>query len=69
MATVFCDFCDMVLIDYLEKGRTITGKYHAVLLDQLKDAIQSKRPYLAKKKVLFRHNNAPAHTSRVVWQT
>lgn len=66
MATVFWDSRGVVLIDYLEKGRTITGEYYASLLDKLNDAIQAKRPHLAKKKVLFHQDNAPAHTSRVV---
>ena len=66
MATVFWDSHGVVLIDYLEQGRTITGEYYASLLDQLKDAIKAKRPHLAKKKVLFHQDNAPAHTSTVV---
>ena len=51
MATVFWYSQGVVLIDYLEKGKTITGQYYATLLDQLKDTIKAKRPHLAKKRV------------------
>lgn len=66
MATVFWDSRGVVLIDYLEQGRTITGAYYSSLLDKLNDAIKVKRPHLAKKRVLFHQDNAPAHKSRVV---
>lgn len=56
----------MVLIDYLENGRTIAKEYYASLLDKLKDAIQAKCSHLAKKTELFHHDNASAHASRVV---
>ncbi|MCP6710980.1 hypothetical protein NL489_26900, partial [Klebsiella pneumoniae] len=56
----------IIFIDYLEKGKTITGTYYSLLLDRLKTELQEKRPRLAHKKVLFHHDNAPAHTSAVV---
>lgn len=65
MATVFWDAHGILLIDYLEKGKTITGKYYASLLDQLNYEIKRKRPHLNKKKVLFHQDNAPSHTSRI----
>lgn len=68
MASVFWDAKGILLIDYLEKGRTITGEYYASLLDRLKAAITEKRPGMAKKKVLFHHDNAPVHSSRVAQQ-
>lgn len=65
MATVFWDSHGIIFIDYLEKGKTITGVYYASLLDQLKVEIAQKRPHLQKKKILFHQDNAPAHTSIV----
>jgi len=35
----------MDLIDYLEKGKTITGAYNCELLDRLKFEIAIKRPH------------------------
>ena len=35
MASVFCDAKGILLIDYLEKGRAITGEYYSHLLDPL----------------------------------
>jgi len=66
MATVFWDSQEIILIDYLEKGTTITGAYYSSLLNRLKTELQEKRPRLAHKKVLFHHDNAPAHTSAIV---
>lgn len=65
MATVFWDSKGIILIDYLEKGKTITGQYYADLLDRFNAKLKEKRPHLSKKKVLFHHDNAPAHSSAI----
>lgn len=65
MATVFWDTRGIILIDYLQKGQTINGEYYANLLQCLSDEVKRKRPHLAKKKILFHHDNAPAHSSVV----
>jgi hypothetical protein len=44
MATVFWDSQGMILINYLEKGKTITGASYSSLLDHLKTELQEKRP-------------------------
>ena len=62
MATIFWDSHGIILIDYLQKGKTITGEYHASLLNRFNAILKEKWPHLAKK-VLFHHDNAPAHTS------
>jgi len=56
-ATVFWDSQSVIHIDYL------TGLYYAELLVRFAAELQKIRPHLAKKKVLFHHKNAPAHTS------
>ena len=65
MASVFWDAHGIIFIDYLEKGKTITGEYYATLLDKLNQEIKEKRPHLKKKKLLFHHDNASPHTSVV----
>ena len=65
MGTVFWDSRGIIFTEYLEKGRTITGQYYADLLDRFDAELMKKRPYLAKKKVLFHHDNAPAHSSAI----
>ncbi|KAL0860950.1 hypothetical protein ABMA27_009481 [Loxostege sticticalis] len=57
MATIFWDSQGIILIDFMEKGKTITGAYYAALLGKF----QSN----TKKKVIFHHDNAPAHTSAI----
>lgn len=66
MATIFWDSHGIIHIDYLGKGKTITGAYYAALLDKFYAEIKKKRPHLARKKILFYHDNAPAHSSGIV---
>jgi len=63
MATVFWDSQGVIYIDYLEKGKTVTGLYYAELLGRFAAELQKIGSHLAKKKVLFHHDNASAHTS------
>jgi histone-lysine N-methyltransferase SETMAR len=63
MASVFWDAEDILFIDYLEKGKTITGEYYSNLLTRLNKKIREKRPGLQKKKITFHRDNAPAHKS------
>ena len=65
MASVYWDAHGVLFIDYLKKGRTITGAYYAALFDRLVDEIRKKRPYLKKKKILLHDDNAPSHTSNI----
>jgi hypothetical protein len=65
MATVFWDSQRIILINYLEKSKTITGASYSSLLDRLKTELQEKYPRLAHKKIHF-HHNAPAHSSGAV---
>ncbi|GBP85450.1 Histone-lysine N-methyltransferase SETMAR [Eumeta japonica] len=65
MATVFWDARGVIHIDYLEKGKTITGEYYSKLLDRFDVDLKQKRPHLAKKKVLFHQDNARVHTRLV----
>ena len=51
--------------NYLKKGRTITGQYYADLLGRFEAELMKKQQHLAKKKVLFQHDNAPAHSSAI----
>jgi len=54
-----------VLIDYLQKGKTITITNYVSLLNKLKVELAEKRPHLQKKKILFHQDNAPSDTSAV----
>jgi histone-lysine N-methyltransferase SETMAR len=63
MASVFWDAEGILFIDYLEKGKTITGEYYSNLLTRLDKKILEKRQGLQKKKIIFYQDNAPAHKS------
>jgi histone-lysine N-methyltransferase SETMAR len=53
MASVFWDAEGILFIDYLERGKTITGEYYSNLLTRLDEKICEKRPSLQKKKISF----------------
>ena len=61
MALVFWDAKGILLIDYLQKGKTINSEYYCSLLNQLDEKIREKRPGLQHKQIIFHQNNSPAH--------
>ncbi|GFY16504.1 mariner Mos1 transposase [Trichonephila clavipes] len=63
--TAFWDSHEVILIDYLQKGKTITTVYNASLLDKEKAELAGKQPHLQKKKILFHQDNASSGTSVV----
>jgi histone-lysine N-methyltransferase SETMAR len=64
MVTAFWDSPGILLIDYLEKGKSKSGVYFGSSFDKLKAKIATKRPHL-KEKVLLHQDNACVHTSTV----
>ena len=61
MATVFWDAKGVIMLDFLSKRSTITGKYNANLLDQLRTAIRKKCQGKLSKGVLLQQDNASPH--------
>ncbi len=61
--TVFWDMPRIIFIAYLKKCKTINGEYHTALLQCFSEGVKEKCPHLTKKKMLFHHDNAAAHTS------
>jgi len=55
------------MIDYLERGKTVTGVYYAELIRKLRPAIKEIRRGKLSHGVLLHQDNAPAHTSAVEW--
>jgi hypothetical protein len=53
MASVFWNAEGILFIDYLEKGKKITGEYYSNLSTRLDKKIREKRPSLQKKKKSF----------------
>jgi hypothetical protein len=50
MALVFWDAEGILFIDYLEKGKTVTGEYYSNLLTRLDEKIREKRSGLLMKE-------------------
>ena len=65
MATVFWDFKGIILIDYKTAGTSVTGKYYANVIKQLRVAIKEKRRAKLAAGVLLLHDNAPVHKSMI----
>lgn len=65
MASVFWDAEGIIMVEYLEKGATITGSYYADQIRRLREAIKEKRRGKLRVGVLFHQDNAPAHKAAV----
>ena len=66
MATVFWDSEGVVLVDFLEGKKTVTGTYYIKVLRKLRAKLAEKRPGKLHRGILFHHINAPPHSSRIV---
>src|SRR6185436_426293 len=53
MATVFWDGEGIIMVDYLEKGKTVSGEYYAMLLGQLRERLKQIRRGKLRKGVLL----------------
>ncbi len=56
----------MIFVEYLEGQRTITGSDYIGVLTELKQTLMKKRLGKLHRGVLFNHDNAPGHSSKVV---
>ena len=66
MATVFWDSEEVVLVDFLESKKTVTGTYYVEVLRKLRAKLAEKRPGKLHRGIFFHHNNAPVHSSQIV---
>jgi histone-lysine N-methyltransferase SETMAR len=65
MASFIWDSQEIIMIYYLEQGRTINGTYYADRLRRLRQEMARKRRGKLTQSVLLLHDNALAHTSQV----
>ena len=69
IASIFWDAEGILFIDFLPKGRTINSEYYCNLLEQLREAIDNKRPGKIERGVIFHQdNNTHCHTARASLQ-
>ena len=61
IASIFWGQEGILLTDYLPKGQTINADYYSSLLVLVKNILKEKRRGKVNKKVLFLHDDAPAH--------
>ncbi|UYV71407.1 hypothetical protein LAZ67_8003034 [Cordylochernes scorpioides] len=63
MVSVFWDSDGILLLDFLNKGQTITGNYYANLVKQLREAIKERKRGKLSRKIVYHQDNAPSHRS------
>ena len=64
MATVFWDAEWILIVDFLWNKKTITVVYYVENLRKRSKKIVEKRPGKLHLRVLFHHDNVPAHGAR-----
>ncbi len=69
MATVFWDAGGIILVNFLEEQRTVTAAYYEQVLQKLRAELARKRLGKLHSRILFHHDNAPAHTSKLCRST
>ena len=65
MASILWDAEGTLMVNYLQKGQTISEAYYASLLQQLRVKIKLKRRGMLRRGVLFHQDNAPVRKSAV----
>ena len=65
MALVFWDADGILMVDFLQKGHTVTGQYYETLVWQLRDNIMARQRGKLIKGVRFHQDTATAHKSSV----
>ena len=68
MLIVFSDIRGIVHKEFLPPGQTVNGKFYCEAMKWPREGIQRKHPDKRKNKWFLHHDNAPAHTSLVIWQ-
>ena len=66
MASIFWDCEGLIMIDYFQNGKPISGQYYADELVRLRQSIKEKRRGKLTKGVLLLHDNATVHTRRTL---
>lgn len=63
MVTVFWDKDGVLLVDFMERGTTITADVYCETLKKLRRAIQNKRRGKLSSGIILLHDNARPHTA------
>ena len=65
MAVIYGDAEGVLLVDYLDKGHTISGPYYTDLLRQLREKIKQIQRGQLTRGMPFHQDNVPARMSKV----
>ncbi len=66
MATLFWDREGPLLLEYMQKGSTITQQTYFDTILRLRDAIKRKRPGKLRRGIVLLHDNARPHTAALM---
>ena len=65
MMVIFWDKHSILLTEHLSGGTTISGPYHASIIERLRCGIPEKRDKVSHRALLF-HNNASVHKCNII---
>ena len=65
MAIIFWDSEEVVLVDFLESRKTVTGAYCLQGLRKLRAELAKKHPEKLHRGIIFHHDNAQTHPARI----
>ena len=65
MATIFWNFEGILLVDFLERRKTVTGAYYVEILRKLGAELAKKHSGGLNREILFHCYNASVHSSHV----
>ena len=66
MATVFWDSEGVVLVDFLEGKKTVTGAYYVEVLSKSRAKLAEKHLGKLHHEILCHHDNAAVHSSQII---
>jgi len=65
---VFFDLDGIVQAEFVPRNTTVNSEYYKGLLERLINDVRRKRPEKWANGFILHHDNAPCHTSLLVWQ-
>jgi len=65
---VFFDLDGIVRAEFVPRNTTVNSEYYKSLLEHLRNDVYRKRPEEWANIFILHHDNAPCHTSLLVWQ-
>jgi hypothetical protein len=63
MAAVFWDKKEVLMVEFMQQGTTVTSEVYCETLKKMCGTIQNKRGGMLRSGLLLLHDNVPLHTA------